>query len=227
MEYRDHQQHPVAHTSATSYRSGAPAGVTAAGSRSYQQQSAAKVPQPAQHQQCSAASITAGNHITWDDGGKRTSVFVSAVNNDDMQVRHNTDQPRNVIVQGSGRDYTVTEGVLVLTVHWLPKRASPTKQEVAVSVHAAGKVEVEPRYQRTCGKKGEKLDFDGCKVSLGGTSLQRALSQGYWKRIAASIPQQPTTAVSTSGKPPSHLVKVMTFTGDKLVTLASTVIQER
>ncbi|ACZ49243.1 ankyrin repeat-containing protein [Anaplasma centrale str. Israel] len=80
---------------------------------------------------------------------------------------------------GNKRNYVATTGTVKLTLSWKPARGP--EQKVTVMVHADGKIEVAPDSIGKCGAKGEKLNFNNCRVYVGGFSLEDALRNGVWK----------------------------------------------
>ena len=104
---------------------------------------------------------------------------------------------------GNKRNYVVTEGIVKLTLSWKP--AQGTEQKVIVMVHADGKIEVASDSISRCGVRGEKLNFNNCRVYVGGFSLEDALRNGIWKsqpaRVAAARAQSPGIAQGTGQSP--------------------------
>ncbi len=86
---------------------------------------------------------------------------------------------------GNKRNYVATEGVVKLTLSWKP--AQGPEQQVVVMVHADGKISVAPDSINKCGSKGEKLNFNNCRVYVGGFSLEDALRNGVWKAEPAQV----------------------------------------
>ncbi|MFV9921276.1 MAG: hypothetical protein AB8U72_01050 [Anaplasma ovis] len=86
---------------------------------------------------------------------------------------------------GNKRNYVATEGVVKLTLSWKP--AQGPEQKVVVMVHADGKISVAPDSISKCGSKGEKLNFNNCRVYVGGFSLEDALRNGVWKTRLAQV----------------------------------------
>ncbi|MCU7612221.1 ankyrin repeat domain-containing protein [Anaplasma capra] len=99
------------------------------------------------------------------------------------QFSFNEDQDQGYVEKvGNKRNYTVTEGIVRLNLTWKPTQGK--EQKVSVAICADGTIKVEDNFIQKCGEKGERLNFNNCKVFVGGFSLEDALRSGVWKNVS-------------------------------------------
>ncbi|UTO55398.1 hypothetical protein LUA82_04460 [Neoehrlichia mikurensis] len=79
---------------------------------------------------------------------------------------------------GNIRKYIVTDGIVNLKLLWQPKNANV--QKIKVIIRKDGTISIDEKYLNNCGLKGEKLNFDNCRVYIGNLSLKEALRNGKW-----------------------------------------------
>ncbi|MGN7619227.1 MAG: hypothetical protein ACTJLM_05245 [Ehrlichia sp.] len=87
-------------------------------------------------------------------------------------------------VQGVGgkRNYVVTDGSIKLKVSWQPVRPKGDKRQlVNVIIHSDGSISLSDEDAKKYGVNGEKINFDRCKIFVGGLSLKDALASGRWR----------------------------------------------
>ncbi|QGR02467.1 hypothetical protein EDL81_02170 [Ehrlichia ruminantium] len=82
---------------------------------------------------------------------------------------------------GDKRNYIVEEGSIKLKLSWKPTGKNAKKQTVTVIINSDGRVSLQASDIEKCGEHGEKLDFDNCKVYVGGLCLKDALANGRWR----------------------------------------------
>ncbi|KJV68872.1 ankyrin repeat domain-containing protein [Candidatus Neoehrlichia procyonis] len=87
-------------------------------------------------------------------------------------------------IDDNKRDYVVTSGVVNLKLLWQPKDPQNAGvQKVKVIIREDGSISVDEKYLKSCGFNGQKLNFNNCRIYVGGLSLSQALSRGRWKEV--------------------------------------------
>ncbi|WP_078400060.1 ankyrin repeat domain-containing protein, partial [Ehrlichia ruminantium] len=134
------------------------------------------------------------------DNGK---IHSSALLNSDFCKKHSlstvqfnlSDTDKGYVQKvGEKRNYVVNEGSIKLKLSWKPVGKNSKEQKVSVIINADGTISVEPNDIERCGENGKNLDFNNCKVYVGGLCLKDALASGRWRNQKSVSESQERTS---------------------------------
>ncbi|QLK54154.1 hypothetical protein FDZ63_02235 [Ehrlichia ruminantium] len=134
------------------------------------------------------------------DNGK---IHSSALLNSDFCKKHSlstvqfnlSDTDKGYVQKvGEKRNYVVNEGSIKLKLSWKPVGKNSKEQKVSVIIDADGTISVEPNDIERCGENGKNLNFNNCKVYVGGLCLKDALASGRWRNQRSVSESQERTS---------------------------------
>ncbi|MFV9839086.1 MAG: hypothetical protein AB8U44_03615 [Aaplasma endosymbiont of Hyalomma asiaticum] len=85
---------------------------------------------------------------------------------------------------GEKRNYVAVQGKIKMDLSWKTKQGKTEK--LAVDINSDGSISVQESFIKSCGEKGEKLDYSNCQVYVGGLHISEALRMGRWRSAEQS-----------------------------------------
>ena len=80
---------------------------------------------------------------------------------------------------GDKRNYVAVQGKIKMDLSWKTKHGKTEK--LAVEINSDGSISIQESFIKSCGEKGEKLDYSNCQVYVGGLHISEALRIGRWR----------------------------------------------